>query len=370
MGKGFKITIFILGGIFIAVLMALMFFAVSNGYSSRYMISKIFPGTVENIYKPYKIINESTSTVASVAGCDGFVYILDDKNLTIYDEKGNEKSSEILDFEDARISSGNKYLLVYDGPSGEYIIFKEAEKVYSDSIERTILGARMQDNGYTVFILKGRDGFLGSALVLNESNEIIAQYNYADRFPVSGCAIGSTGKFAISGIFKNNTDNTGIDIFEEYNNVPIAGLNREYLLPLIMPMGDDAIIAAGTEKVLIFNSIGSELASYNYNEIIRVDSSLEGCLIADRKTGSDKIIYLDKAGNEKWVYSTGLMTDGISFSERHVFYWSGINISCLDEKGNQIEIQGGVDLVIGIADIGNGKTVIVTAGNLIFNEYH
>ena len=228
----------------------------------------------------------------------------------------------------------------------------------------------MQDNGYTVFILKGRDGFLGSASVLNESNEIIAQYNYADRFPVSGCAIGSTGKFAISGIFENNTDNTGIDIFEEYSNIPIAGLNREHLLPLLMPMGDDAFIAAGTEKVLVFNSIGSELASYDYNEIIRVDSSLKGCLIAERKTGSDKIIYLDKAGNEKWTYTTGLMTDGITAGGRHIFYWSGITTSCLDEKGNQIEIQSGFDFVIGIADIGNGKIVVVTAGNLIFNEYH
>ncbi len=370
MGKCFKITIFILGGIFVAILMALMFFAVSNGYSSRYMISKIFPGTVENIYKPYKIIDESTSTVASVAGCDGFVYILDDKNLTIYDEKGNEKSSEILDFEDAHISSGNKHVLVYDGPSGEYIIFEEGEKAYSDSIERSILGARMQDNGYTVFILKGRDGFLGSASVLNKSNEIIAQYNYADRFPVSGCAIGSTGEFAVSGIFEDNTDNTGIDIFEEYNNVPIAGFNREYLLPLIMPMGNDAFIAAGTEKVFVFSSTGSELSSYDYNEIIRVDSSVIGSFIADRKTGSDKIIYLDKTGNEKWTYTTGLMTDGITAGGRHIFYWSGITASCLDEKGNQIEIQSGFDLVIGIADIGNGKIVVVTAGNLIFNEYH
>lgn len=370
MGKSFKITILILGGIFVAILMALVFFAVSNGYSSRYMISKIFPGTVENIYKPYKIIDESTSPSASVAGCDGFVYILDDKNLTIYDEKGNEKSSEILDFEDAHISGGKKQVILYDSPSGEYIIFEEGEKAYSDSIERTILGARMQDNGYTVFILKGRDGFLGSASVLNESDEIIAQYNYADRFPVSGCAIGSTGKFAVAGIFESNTDTTGIDIFEEYNNVPIAGLNREYLLPLVMPMGDDAFIAAGTEKVLVFDSTGVENASYEYNEIIRVDSSSKGSLIADRKTGSDKLIYLDKSGNEKWNYSTGYMTDGISMGERHIFYWSGINASCLDEKGNQIDIQSGFDLVIGIVDIGKGKTVVITAGKLIFSEYH
>jgi len=370
MGKSFKITILILGGIFIAVLMALVFFAISNGYSSRYMISKIFPGTVENIYKPYEIVEQSTSTRASITGCDGFVYILDDKNLTIYDDKGNEKSSEIMGFEDAYLSGGNNQVIVYNGPTGAYIIFEEGEKAYSDSIERTILGARMQDNGYTIFILKGRDGFLGGAAILNEANEIIAQYNYADRFPVSGCVVGDTGKFAISGIFENNTDNTGIDIFEEYNNIPIAGLNRDYLLPLVLSLGDEMFIAAGTEKVSVFNSTGSEQSSYEYNEIIRVNSSRLGCWIADRKTGSDKIIYLDRTGNEKWTYSTGLMTDGIITGERHIFYWSGINAVCLDEKGKQIEIQSGFDPVVGIADIGNGKVIVITTGNLVFSEYH
>lgn len=370
MAKSFKITIIILGGIFVAIIMALIFFAASNGYSSRYMVAKMFPGTVENIYKPYKIVEESTSTNSSIAGCDGYVYILDDKNLKIYDEKGNEKFSEILDFEDAYISGGKKNVIVYDGPTGTYIIFKEGEKEYSDSVERTILGARMQDNDYVVFILKGQDGFLGSSSILSDTNEIIAQYNYADRFPVSGCAIGNTGKFAVSGIFESDTSNTGIDIFEEYNNVPVAGLNRDYLLPLLLSVGDEAFIAAGTERVSMFSSSGTELSSYEYNEIIRVSASNKGSWIADRKTGSDKIICFDESGNEKWVYPTGLMTDGITTGEQHTFYWSGINALCLDENGKQIEIQSGFEPVIGIVDIGNGKTVVVTSGNLIFSEYH
>ena len=64
------------------------------------------------------------------------------------------------------------------------------------------------------------------------------------------------------------------------------------------------------------------------------------------------------------------MTDCFITGERHIFYWSGINAVCLDEKGKQIEIQSGFDPVVGIADIGNGKVIVVTTGNLIFSEYH
>jgi len=334
------------------------------------MISKIFPGTVENIYKPYKTVEMETSPVASVAGCDGYVYVLDDKNLAVYDDKGAEQFSDILDFDDAFISNGKKRVLVYDRPSGAYIIFEEGEKIFEDTLAKSILGARMQDNGYAIFILKGKEGFLGSVAVLDDANGVVALYNYADRFPVSGCVIGDSGKIVVAGIFENDTDKTGIDIFEVYNDVPVAGLNRDYLLPLVLSMGDKNFVAAGTEKVSVYSDDGSEVSFYEYNEIIRAAASENGSWIADRKTGSDKIIYIAKSGEEKWVHASGLMTDGIIAGERHVFYWSGINAVCLDEKGKQVEMQGGFNQVLGIADIGNGKTVIVTAARLVFYEYH
>ena len=158
-GKKFKITVIVLTSILFAIVLAIVLFAVINGYSSRYMISRIFPGTVENIYKPYEIVETAVSPTAYVTGCDGFVYILDDKNLTIFDDKGNEKFSDILAFEEAYISEGETRVIVYDGPTGAYFIFEEGELIYKGTVERTILGARMQLNGYVVFILKGREGF-------------------------------------------------------------------------------------------------------------------------------------------------------------------------------------------------------------------
>ena len=369
-GKKFKITLIVLVSVLFAVILAIILFAAVNGYSSRYMISKLFPGTVENIYKPYKIVDTSYSTGAVVAGCEGYAYVLDDKNLTIYDDRGNEKSSEILAFEEAYISGGKKRVLIYDGPTGAYSIFEEGDQLFRGTVERTILGARMQNNGYVVFITKGRDGFLGGAEILDDSNEIIARYNYADRYPVSGCVIGNSGKFAVAGIYANDTNKTGIDIFEEYNQVPVAGINLEHMMPLVLPLGDKAYIAAGSKETTVFNSEGVELNSNGHNEIIMMDESAKGCLLTDRRTGTDKILFIGLNGQVKWSYSAGLPVDGITAGERHSYYWSGINAVCIDDKGKIIEMQGGFNQVTGIADIGNGKIVIATTGNLVFYEYH
>jgi len=369
-GKSFKITIIVLLSILFTVLLSLVLFAAFNGYSARYMISKIFPGTVENIYKPYKVVETQTASNAIITGCDGYVYILDDKNLTIYNDRGVENFSEILDYEEAILSGGNKRVLVYDKPSGKYLIFEEGEKIYEDTIGRTILGANMQENGFALFILKGKDGFLGSAAVLDDSNEIIATYNYSDRFPVSGCSVESAENFVIAGIYSNNTGRTGIDIFEKYNEVPVAGLNRDFLMPLAMSIGSKAFVAAGTNDAVIFSSTGSELMAHEFNEIIRIATSENNCFVADRRTGADRLICINRNGEQKWSYSTGLATEGMVAGDRHLFYWSGINAACLDDKGKTVDLQSGFDQVVGIAGIGNGKAVVVTAGKLVFYEYH
>ena len=369
MGKIFKITTIILACILLVVILALVFFAVYNGYSARYMVSRIFPGTVENIYKPYEIVEVKTAAGAMTAGCDGFVYILDDKNITAYDSKGNEKYSSILDYEDAAISAGADRALIYDRPSGAYIIFKDGEILYDDTIGKTILGAVMQRNGHVVFILKGTDGFLGSALLLNDKNQIIGTYNYSDRFPVSGCITGDSGNFAVAGIYSNDTGKTGIDIFESYEEVPIAGLNRDKLLPLVMEAGKGTFIAAGSENALILDSGGIELASHEFNEIIRITSSAKYSWVADRKTGTDRITCISRSGSNEWVYSTGMATEGICSGERHLFYWAGINAGCIDEKGKPVDMQSGFDQIMGIVDIGNGKIAIITGGSLVFYEY-
>ena len=369
-GKNFKITIIVLLSILFTVLLSLVLFATVNGYSARYMISKIFPGTVENIYKPYKVVETRTASNSVIAGCDGYVYILDDKNLTIFNDRGVEDFSDILDYEEAVLSGGDKRVLVYDKPSGKYIIFEEGEKIYEDSLGRTILGANVQENGFTLFILKGRDGFLGSASVLDDSNEIIATYNYSDRFPVSGCSIEGSENFVIAGIYSNNTGRTGIDVFEKYNEVPIAGFNRDFLMPLTMSIGSKVFVAAGTDDVVVFSSTGSELMAHEFNEIIRIATSEDNCFIADRRTGADRLICISRNGEQKWSYSTGLATEGMVTGGRHLFYWSGINAACLDDKGKPVDLQSGFDLVVGIAGIGNGKAVVVTAGKLVFYEYH
>lgn len=368
-GKSFKITIIVLLSILLAVMLAIIFYAVANGFTSRYMISKIFPGTVENVYKPYKIVETNTSSESTISGCDGYIYILDGKNLTVYDSKGNEKFSEILGFEFPAIKSGSRRVLVYDGSSGDYIVFEDGEKAFESSLGKSILGVFVNESDYVLFVLKGRGGFLGSVSVLNDSNEIIATYNYADRFPVSGCVIGGSGRISVTGIYENETNKTGIDIFEEYSNVPVAGFNRDWLMPLTLPVGNKAFLTAGLEKVAVFSADGQEIAVIDFNEIIRAVASEAGFWITDRRTGSDKIIFIDKNGKEKWEYATGLMTDGLLSGERHLFYWSGINAVCLDEKGKPVEMQSGFDLVLGIADIGNGKTIIVTTGKLVYYEY-
>lgn len=369
-GKSFKITIIVLISIFVAVILAIVFYAVSNGFSTRYMLSKIFPGTVENVYRPYKILETNTEVGSEVSGCDGYVYVLDGKNLTVYDSKGNEEFSEILGFDNPSISSGSEKTFIYDKSTGDYIVFKKGDMSFESSMGKSILGVFVNENNFALFILKGRDGYLGSACVLNDSNEVIATYNYADRFPVSGCVIGDSGRTAVTGIYESETNKTGIDIFEEYNNVPVAGLNRSHLMPLTLPVGDKAFITAGLDTVTVFSAEGKEISVINFNEIMRATASNSGFWIADRRTGSDKIIFIDKNGKEKWEYSTGLMLEGLLSGERHLFYWSGINAVCLDEKGNQVEIQSGFDLILGIADIGNGKTVIITTGKIVFYEYH
>ncbi len=364
----FKTTVYILGGILLLVVFAFFIFAQINGYSARYIISNLFPGTNENVYKIYEISDVEISKEASVVGCDSFIYVLDGNTFSIFNEKGKEKHSRILDIEDSVLTSSKKNVILYDRKIGKYFIFEKGKEKYSGETGNSILGVFLQDNGYIVMTLKGREGFLGSVIIINDENKQIAKYDYADRFPMSGIVLAENMRFIVSSINENGKG-TCIDVYKEYSDVQVSGVKSEYIIPLLLPIEKNKFVAVGKDKLIMFNDKVEQLNEKSFSDIVDVRSNENGTWILDRKIGSDILYHTSKNGEKAWKYDTKMLTEGIVLGEKHIFCWAGLEQVCIDRVGKFVNSPNVYEPIISVCDIGKGKIAIITETKIVFLEY-
>ncbi|MFO7612851.1 MAG: DUF5711 family protein [Clostridia bacterium] len=368
-GKRYKVILIVLICILASIILSIFLYAAINGFSAAQIYRKLFPDSVEGVYSPYAAVDISLSPNVLSAGGGGCLYILNEGLLTAYDEKGIEISSGIVTFEQPDISASDGYALIYDRISGSYKLYKDGRVEISGSLQRQVLSGAVQDNGYMIFILQGKDGFLGSMALVNKDNETIAMCDYSDRYPVSACMSGDEKRFAVAGIYSGDTGRTGIDIYELYNPVPVAGFNSSHLMPLVEEAGKSSFSAVGTKIIEVFDFSGEKLRSYEYGNILAARESADGFHLVDREAAGDSIIFIGNDGEQKWIHKTGLRTDGIASGDGHMFYWSGMGISCLDADGKPLEISGGFGAIINTVCFGKERTAVLTQGRLIFYKF-
>ncbi|MBN2558596.1 MAG: hypothetical protein JXB33_07590 [Clostridia bacterium] len=368
-GKRFKVILIILSCILASIILSIFLFAAIKGLSAKQIYRKLFPDSVEGVYSPYAAVDISLSPDVLSAGGGGYLYILNERLLAVYDDKGVEISSAIVSFEQPGISANDRYAVIYDRVSGSYKLFKDGHENNSGSLQRQIISGTVHDSGYMIFILQGIDGFLGSAALVSKDNETIALCDYSDRYPVSACMSGDGEKFAIAGIFSGDTGSTGIDIYELYNRVPVAGFTSSRLMPLAEAAGKNSFSTVGTGIIEMFDFSGEKLKSHEYGNILAAEESDIGIHLVDRDAMGDSIIFIGNDGEQKWIHRTGLRTDGIASGDGHLFYWSGMAISCLDIEGKPLEIGGGFGSIINTVCFGRERAAVLTQGRLIFYKF-
>jgi hypothetical protein len=335
----------------------------------NYIMNQVFPKSAEGVYKPYAMVETNFSGDVSAAGGGGFAYVLDEGLLSIFDDKGDEVSSEIKNFENPGLSVNGDYAVLYDGKNGSFEIYKKGAQVVKGSLQRPVLGAVMLRDGYSAFILEGRDGFLGRMTLLDKTGDVSAVCDYSDRYPVSACLSNDRDVFAVAGIVLDEPGATAIDIYEIGGASPLSGKKYGYSLPSLLPGNGDVFMAVGTENAIVMDFGGNEKGRVEYSGALEAEAGRNGFYVLTGNVAGDGISFIDDEGGMTWTRKTGIKVKGMTESLYNVIYWDGTAIGCFSPEGEAIEIPGGFGTVVGTVDMGLGKIAVLTPQSLVFYEY-
>lgn len=368
-GKFFKTTIAVMGLILASIIIAFFTYALINGYSMNYIMKQVFPKSAEGVYKPYAMTETNFSADAVADGGGGLAYVLDGGLLSIFNDKGEEVSSRITGFENPGLSVHGDYAVIYDGKNGSFEIYKKGVQVEKGSLQRPVLGAAMQRDGYSAFILEGRDGFLGRMTLLDKSGSISAVCDYSDRYPVSACLSNDDDVFAVAGIVLDEPGETAIDIYEIGGSSPLSGKKFGFPLPSLLAGNGDVFMAVGTETAVVMDFSGVEKGRVEYPTGLEAESGRNGFFLLTEDISGDGVSFIDDEGDMSWTRKTGVKVKGMTENLHNTIYWDGTAIGCFSPEGDTIEIPGGFGTVVGTVDMGLGKISVLTPQSIVFYEY-
>lgn len=369
MSKIFKRTVAVMVIVLLSIIIAIFAYAVLNGYSAGYIMRQIFPNSAEGVYKPYALIEGSFGGETLVVGGSGFIYVMDDGLFSIYKDDGEEVSSDIRSFDQSGLSAQKDYAILYDRKNGNFEIYKKGKLFETGSVQRSVLGAVINKQGYSIFILEGRDGFLGRVTLVDKAGESVAICDFSDRYPVSACVSDKGDKFAITGMIANQPEKTAVDIYAIGKTSPVAGTKYELPLPLILSGDDDVFMVVGTTQAVICSLDEGEIKSIDFKDVAEAERGHQGFYILTEGISGDKITFINKTGGIDWSYDTKIKIKGITPNISNIIYWDGTNMGGIDNKGNEIEIPGGFGTVNETVDLGAGKIAILTPQGIVLYEY-
>lgn len=96
--------------------------------------------------------------------------------LSIYSATGRQICSETLSFRRPVMVSSDKYVLIYDEGSGNYALYNSFSSVHKDTLNNSIRGASLADNGYYA-LLTSSDAYSSVVEIYNSDFSLISRHN-------------------------------------------------------------------------------------------------------------------------------------------------------------------------------------------------
>lgn len=369
-GKVFKNTIIVLAGILVAVLLAIFLFGYIKGFSAKSIYKKLVPGSVEGIYKAVKVIEHDGYEGFTAASDDENIYLLEEDDIAVINTINGNISYISPEYNRPVLTSEYGQVMVYDKSTGSFSILEGGKITGEGSSEKNCLGANVLSDGFLGFVMPGSDGFRGSYILMDDKYQLIAEYSYSDRYPVSGCVSIGGDYLAIAGILENHSEKTRIDIFEVGSDNPISGKNLEYLAPMLVSFGKDSFAACGTDSLDIYSFSRNTLVNVEPGRIVLVKGNRNGLFVVTGGTGTDKMMLISENGTVEWERSIPVGTQGFELSSDHIFYWNSTETGVLEMDGTPLEIQGDPGSVKAVLELGDYKMAVVTDSNIILYEFN
>jgi hypothetical protein len=369
-GKVFKTILIVLFCILIAVFLAIFLFGYLKGYSAKYIYKKLVPGSVEGIYKAIEIIEHDGYEVFTAASDSKFIYILEDNDIAVYDSGSGDVTYISPEYNESVLTSDSNHVMVYDKSTGSYILLEDGKAAGNGSLEKNCLGANLLSNGFVGFVMPGGDGFRGSYIILDDKLKKVVEYNYSDRYPVSGCVSEDAAYFAVAGIKENHAGKTSIDVYRAGEENPISGKNLDYLAPMIVSFGDDSFAACGTGSIDVFSFSESTHTNIGTDNVVMARGTNHGLFAVTGGTGTDKLIKINEKGSIVWERNIPAGTQGIEISQDHIFYWNKTEMGVLGIDGTAFEIQGDTGSVSKVLVLGTYRMAVVTDTRIILYEFN
>lgn len=274
---------------------------------------------------------------------DGLV-VSGSNGLTVFSATGRITANEAINYINPKMLAGDKYILIFDSMGKSYTVYNTFSSVYSSTLEHTILGAAIADNGYYALITSS-DEYNSSVELYNNDFELIYRIN-KNGYITSLCMTDS-----ISVICTVNVDSFGrfsseTMIFDYITGTELGNTESISDIPIYCEGSNESITVICESGVYIYdyncNTIGKYLFTEQLLSNFSCDSGYILMLFKNQGFNTDySLICIDKSAEiiyehtiEGTVFSVDL-SDNISFvlTENQFIRISSDSVDRIDYSG-------------------------------------
>lgn len=268
----------------------------------------------------------------------GYLAILSDAYLYIYDTDGELYEERQHAYANAMIQSANKKVLIYESGGNRFRVDSKRKNIYTKKLDNTIIFARISENGNTA-VITNSENYVCRLIVFDETGEEIYNRNCVERVidlefneNGSGCVLATNN--AENGELITNLISVSFDSEEDkWTSEPFN------VLCLKTFYDANGIFLIGDKKCAYYNNDGKQEMVYEYPaDLVDWDYGPDGAaLLFENETKRQSyfitINSATKEKNEKMLNTSG--SKAIGFLDKNVLVMNKDGINRYGFKGTE-----------------------------------
>lgn len=288
----------------------------------------------------------------------GELAVIGNRNLRLYNSKGEENRSYSLGYSDPVIISSDKYLLVHDIGTESYSLFTSIAKVNDGVATGSIEGADINDNGEYLLVCKSTET---KYVVSTFDSSFRPIANYYKNSYVTSAAIGDDGTTVIAS-FRGDGDGYSceIDFYPDGAEEPSGVYTAAGVFPVKCGVWDDGrAYVICSDRVLFFDKGGKLASTYEswsgFTAYAEGNNSLAVSRSEDAIGSDSDAVVFNTTGETIFTKTIDGKISSLAITDKTLFVLAGNNVSMIPVAGGDIITESvddaGAELVASDASV-------------------
>ncbi len=269
---------------------------------------------------------------------NGYLAILSDAYLYIYDSDGDLYEERQHAYANALLQTSEKQALIYESGGNKFRVDSKRKKLLEKKLDNTIIFARISDNG-NIAVITNSENYVCRLVVFDDTGEEIYNRNCVERVvdlsfneAGEGCVLATSdaenGEHVTSHISESNDSKKDKWTTEAFNTLCLKTYYDE-----------NGIFLIGDKKCAYYNSKGNQEMIYDYpSTLIDWEYGPDGAALlfeneTKRQSYFTTIGSKKKTANEKVLDNSG--SKAIHFADKNVLVMNKDGINRYGFKGTE-----------------------------------